>query len=151
MSRRSLRYEHLDRFIAVHQQAGKPQAKIREQYSRCSKALVSVGKGGGVDRPVGLPLELIAERNPYAWPTDEKLPVRLLFEGKPLSGVTIKLFSHDAPAQPKRYVSDDDGRIVVDLPRAGEYLVHTLHMREPRAGEQADWVSLWASLTFARP
>ncbi len=147
----SLKYEHLDTFIGAHQQAGKPQTKIKEQYSRYAKTLVSVGKGDGLDKPIGLPLELVAERNPYELKPGEKLSIRLLFEGKPLPGITIKLFSHANPAEPGLFVTDEAGSIAVDLPKTGEYLVHTVHMREPRVDESADWISLWASLTFARP
>jgi len=147
----SLRYEHLDPIIDAHVRSGKPNTNIKEQYSRCAKALVAVGSGEGEDRPIGLPLELIAERNPYQLKPGEPLPVRLLHEGKPLGGVTIKIFSHDDPQSPRQQVTDAEGRIAVALPKHGEYLIHAVHMRAPREREAADWVSLWASLTFLRP
>lgn len=147
-----LKDEGLERFEKLHTELGKPLMKIRELYTRCAKALVSVG-GGGNDRPVGLPLELIAERNPYELGgTDNVLPVRLLHEGKPLEGATIKVFNEKDRKRHRRFITDAEGRARVELPIKDRYLLAAVHMLAPTASEQkkADWTSLWASLTFAR-
>ena len=148
-----LKDEGLERFEKVHTDLGKPQSKIREVYTPCAKALVSVG-GGGNDRPVGLPLELIAERNPYdLGNADNVLPVRLLHEGKPLAGATIKVFNEKDRKSPRRFITDADGRARIELPVRDRYLLGAVHMLAPTPAEQkkADWTSLWASLTFMRP
>ncbi len=58
-----------------------------EIYSRQAKALIQVGPLGGdqrqVTRPLGLVLEIVPERSPYALPRAAPLPVRVYFEGRP--------------------------------------------------------------------
>ena len=147
----SLKYEHLDHIVDVHKAANKPVAAIKERYVRCAKALIAVGRAEGRDVPIGLPLELVADTNPYQLKPGEPMAIRLLLDGKPAAGVTVKIFGHDKPSDPLRAVTDQAGRIAVVLPLSGEYMVHAVHMREPRPGEAGDWFSLWASLTFVRP
>jgi Domain of unknown function (DUF4198) len=135
-----------------HRALKKPETKILEMFARCAKALIQVGAGGGGnDRAVGLPLELVAERNPYELGQGELLPVRLLHEGKPLAGALIKVFHLKDPELPRRYRTDVEGRAKVPLPFAGEYLLNAVHMLQVAPKDKADWSSLWASMTFARP
>lgn len=54
------------------------------------------------------------------------LPVRILFQGRPLEGV-------------------------LDLAAGRTWLVKAVHMLPAPAGSGADWESLWASLTFEIP
>ena len=75
-----LKMEGLDRIAALHKQQGKPSTGIKESYSRCAKLLMNVGKPGGNDRLTGMPLELVAERNPYSLASGERLPVRLFLQ-----------------------------------------------------------------------
>lgn len=146
-----LKDEGLEHIAALHRQLGKPQTGIRELYARCAKALVWVGGGSGSDRAVGLPLELVAERNPYQLGAETSLPVRLLHNGKPIEGVMIKVFNGADPTAPGRVRTDAEGRALIELPNAGKYLLNAVHMTPPSPRDKADWTSLWASLTFARP
>ncbi len=148
----NLVYEGLEAFVSVHRRLGKPMSGIRELYARCAKALVSVGGvTSGSDRAVGLPLELVAEKNPYGLNAGDVLPVRLVYNGKPIAGALVKTFNRDAAGSPRLARTDADGRVTVTLSHRGEYLVSAVHMIEPPSGTKADWVSFWASLTFTRP
>ena len=147
----SLTSEGLEPIIEKHQSTGKPLANIRELYSRCAKSLVNVGKGGGDDKLIGMPLELMSEKNPYQLAGAEVLPVRLYAKGKPISGVLVKSFNRDDPMSPRLARTDDEGRVMVDVSWPGEYLISAVQMIEPKLGDDADWVSFWASLTFAKP
>jgi uncharacterized GH25 family protein len=148
----NLIYEGLETTIDAHKQAGKPMLRIRELFARCAKALVSVGgTTTGNDRAVGLPLELIAETNPYALAATEPLSVRLLYKGNPIAGVLVKSFHADDAASPKLMRTDAEGRVTLGVTRRGDYLISAVHMTAPAAKEKADWSSLWATLTFARP
>ncbi|MGI9381775.1 MAG: DUF4198 domain-containing protein [Methyloligellaceae bacterium] len=147
-----LRKEGLEHIAPLHRAEGKPETAIRELYSRCAKTLVQVGGGaGGEDRAVGLPLELVAERNPYMLAAGEALPVRLLHTGKPIAGATIKVFSKADPKNPRRVRTDAEGRATIALPQPGAYLLNAVHMTAPAPTDDAHWTSLWASLTFRRP
>ena len=150
-----LKDEGLERFEAQHRNAGKPQTGIREFYTRYAKALIGVEGGKGNDRAIGLPLELVALANPYELGAGERLPVRVLIEGKPLAGVLIKVFNKTTPDKPERVRTDADGRADIPLAGPGVYLLNAVHMMEPLGSPTAEkayhWRSLWASLTFARP
>jgi hypothetical protein len=147
----NLNYEGLESFTAAHKSRGRPMVTIRELYSRHAKALVNVGgEAVGMDRAVGMALELVAEKNPYALAPFEPLPVQLLFKGKPVSNVLVKTFSTTTRLAPRLARTDADGRVTIDISTGGEYLISAVHMTEPPSQTKADWVSFWASLTFAR-
>ena len=146
-----LQTEGLEHIVALHRQQGKPTTGIREIYSRCAKLLMNVQGAGGADRLTGMPLELVAERNPYELGKDELLPLRLFFNGKPSAGILITAFSRADTTNRQRVRTDAEGRARIALPAAGPWLINAVHMLEPTAREKAHWMSLWASMTFARP
>jgi uncharacterized GH25 family protein len=47
--------------------------------------------------------------------------------------------------------TDAAGRVRVPLSRSGVWLVKAVHMIPAPAGADADWESIWASLTFELP
>lgn len=149
-----LALEGLDQIEAQHKARGLPETQFRETYSRCAKALVAVGDGKagltGDDRATGMPLELVALRNPYRLAAGQPLPVQLLFRGKPLGGVTIKVFNSKDPKKPLRVITGTDGRALIPLAHRAIYMLNAVHMFEPPKDAKEEWTSLWASLTFAR-
>lgn len=126
---------------------------VKEIYSRCAKSLLAVGVGPGVgyDKVLGLELELVAEKNPYALKPGEDLPLRLLYKGKPLDGALLVAIPKGAPDSRVSARSDRHGKAAVRLDRPGFWLVKAVHMVPAPAGSGAEWESLWASLTFELP
>ena len=55
------------------------------------------GAGPGFDRVFGQRLELVAEKNPYTLAGGGELPVRLLYEGKPLAGALVMALQRGRP------------------------------------------------------
>ena len=145
--------EGLERISALRAERGQGAARAREIYSRCAKSLISVGSAGGesYDRPLGLVLELIPESNPAAAAPGADLPVRLLYQGKPLAGVLVAAIPYDAPEAQISARSDAEGRVRLRLNRGGDWLVKAVHMIQAPEGTGADWESFWASLTFRVP
>ncbi len=151
-----LRLEGLERILDLRQKRGLGAVPSREVYSRSAKALLSVGGSSstGFDRPVGLELELIAEKNPFEIKPGGKLPIRLLYRGQPLAGALVIAMPHSqAEAGALRARTDAQGRVRFKLPPApagGEiWLVKAVHMIEaPKDAKDADWESFWASLVF---
>ena len=139
----------LDHIVQRHRALGKPETDIVESYARNAKLLLGVGNASGADRVLGLPIELIAERNPYELAAGAALPVRLLYRGKPIAGITITTFGQADPKHPVPSVTGADGRAQIALPARGAYLLSAIHMFEPARDSKAHWESLWASLTFA--
>lgn len=144
---RYLGEEGLERIRELRKGAG--EGPVKEIYSRCAKSLLRVGAGSsGYDRPLGLELELVPEKDPYSLAPGEALPVRLLYRGEPLDGALVI-----ALASPGARVSarTAGGRAALVLDRPGLWLVKAVHMVPAPEGSGADWESLWASLTFDLP
>ncbi|MBM3820481.1 MAG: DUF4198 domain-containing protein [Acidimicrobiia bacterium] len=126
---------------------------VRELFSRSAKSLIQSGpvKPADGDRVLGFPIELVAERNPYAMSAGQELPVRLTYENGPLAGALVVAVNRANPMQKLRARSGKDGRVRFTLPYTGVWLVKAVHMVEAPAGANAEWVSYWASLTFELP
>lgn len=148
-----LKEEGLEAVIEARAKRGESQKPSREVFSRAAKSLLAAGGSGttGYDRVLGLTLELVPERNPYAMKEGEDLPVRILYEGKPLAGALVVAIAHDDREKKIAQRSDRNGRVTLRLPKRGAWLVKAVHM-VPAAGDPStDWQSIWASLTFEIP
>lgn len=145
---RYLDEEGLGEFAGIHRARGLPETGFAERYTRCAKALVQVGPADPEDRdaPVGMPLELVAEANPYA-PGTEVLPVTLTWQGAPLAGRQISIFRDDGAVTRTIAVTDEAGRARIPVRGAGDYLLSAVHL-EPRDAGPVVWESHWASLSF---
>jgi uncharacterized GH25 family protein len=145
-----LKEEGLDAVAALRARRHETGAKAREIFSRCAKSLVFSGsaKDGQGVRPLGFTLELVAERNPYALRAGEDLPVRLIYENRPLAGVLVVAMNRLNPSEKLSARTDNDGRVRFRLRRGGMWLVKAVHMVPAPAGTNAEWASYWASLTF---
>jgi uncharacterized GH25 family protein len=148
-----LKEEGLESVIAARAKSADSQKPSRELFSRSAKSLVEAGDSGaaGFDRVLGLTLELVPEKNPYALKAGDALPVRLLYEGKPLSGALVVALAFDDPDAKVAERTDAGGRVVLRLSREGAWLVKAVHMVPVAGNPNADWRSIWASLTFALP
>lgn len=132
--------------------ADKLKKNISKSFTRKAKLLLGVGaangKAYGRDRPVGLRLELIAGKNPYELKAGSTMPVRLLFDGEPVGNETILAFNKKEPDNPSKAVTDERGRAEILLPVAGPYLLSAVHIFKALPTDDADWSSIWTSLTF---
>lgn len=145
-----LKEEGLEFIAELRARRNESGASARDLYARCAKSLVfsgSTGKGQG-DRLLGFPLELVAERNPYALPEGEDLPIRLVYENRPLEGALVVAINRMNPGEKLSARTDVNGRVRLPLRRGGMWLVKAVHMVPAPAGAKADWASYWASLTF---
>ena len=156
-----LREEGLEAVIAARAKRGDSQKPSRELFSRSAKALVAAGGSGsgfgsgygasGFDRVLGLTLELVPEKNPYGMKAGGELPVRVLYDGKPLAGALVAALPYENPEQKVAQRSDAQGRVTLRLPREGVWLVKAVHMVPVADNPSFDWRSIWASLTFEIP
>lgn len=153
----------LARVSAERARLGQSEARARELYSRCAKALIQVGAGGPQEfAPMfDYPLEILPERNPTALfsapTTPAALPVRVYFNGAPLAGALLGALElrDDAqrhpPQSPILARTDAEGRASLELPHAGRWMLAVVHMERAKDSARADWESFWASLTFEAP
>jgi hypothetical protein len=143
--------EGLDTALAERRRRDEDEVPARERFARHAKALIAVGEAAGEDRALGLELELVAERNPYALTPGSTLPVRLLYHGRPLANAQVVARSQARREEPEIVRTDRQGRAVLHLDTAGAWLVKAVHMVRAEDDPLAEWHSLWASLTFALP
>lgn len=145
-----LQSQGLEHIIQNHVRSGKPIKDITELYERNAKLLIGVG-AAGQDRKTGLPLEIVAERNPNNLDRGSALSVRLFYNGKPLAGSQITVFAKAKPTHPLKVRTDATGRAKIQLPHSGAWLLSSVHMVAPSAEQNIHWYSYWASLVFFRP
>ncbi len=162
--------EGLERVVEARARRGESTAPGREVFSRCAKSLLAAGGGPaeGFDRPLGFTLELVPEADPAALAAPATLPLRILFEGRPLEGALVEARPLTGDASPQDVAagpvpaagadrssaaarSNANGAVRLALDRPGPWLVSAVHMIEAPPDIDADWESLWASLTFELP
>lgn len=129
----------------------------REIYSRRAKALVQVGPPSAkpqlhVTRPIGLSLEIVPEISPYASGAGESLPVRVIYEGRPLAGALVKLNNLDFDGRPvEQFRTDAAGRAVFHVPRTGSWQLNVIWTKPIKGDPNADFDTTFSSLTFGFP
>lgn len=142
--------------LAARVKAGTTDRNGRETYSRRAKALIQVGppsvRSPDVTKPVGLTLEIVPEANPYTLAADAALPVRVLFNGRPLPGATVKLnnLAHDDKPVAVR-LTDAAGRARFAFPRAGDWQLNVIWSVPVAGNPDADFDTTFSSLTFGFP
>ena len=169
-----LREEGLSEALRQRQEADEAATKPgREAYQRCAKALVLATSDGTLPpaapdtafrRVLGLPLELVPEQNPYHLRPGAALTVRVLHLGQPVPGALVQVWDASplvapkpgpTPAGPSHFSTraNNSGRVLLRVPSGGPYLVAASQMEAAPTGltSRADWLSTWATLTFAGP
>jgi uncharacterized GH25 family protein len=147
--------EGLTPALDARRRAHRMEADGAERYSRAAKVLVQAGGGGGggqAARPVGLPLEIVPEADPYAPRRAASLPVRVLYQGRPLAGALVKLTDLAHDAAPKAALrTDAAGRAVFAMPEPGAWLLNVIWTRPLPATDEVDFETVFSSLSFAVP
>lgn len=149
--------EHKDFVWAqdVHLERGFKKDFVRELYTRFGKSLIAVGDGAGADRAVGLETEIVALGNPYTDDIASGLPVRVLFRGAPRKDAQVEIYARapDGTVTVEKTRTDGEGVAVIPLKAGYEYLIDSVVMAPIKADRpnDAQWWSLWASLTFEVP
>lgn len=148
-----LKEEGLDTILADREKRGESDKLGREAYARSCKSFILVGGEGRdtQDWALGLPLEFVVEKNPYSLKPGDKLTVRLLRDGKPLANSLVVGIHRELLDKRPSQRTDAEGRATLELPKSGMWLIKAVDMRRAASGVDADWESIWASLTFELP
>jgi hypothetical protein len=156
--------EGLEHVVQQRRGRGESASPGREIYSRCTKALIRVdahvalaapaAAGGSqpawLHRPVKLALEIVPMTNAHSLSRGGRMQFALRLHGKPLRGALFKALPQTATPGPVLQArSNALGHVTLQLPHSGVWLFNTVHMRRAPAGSDADWESLWSSLTLA--
>jgi uncharacterized GH25 family protein len=103
-------------------------------------------------QPVGLTLEIVPERSPYAESASGDLPVHVLYHGRRLAGALVKLtnLEHDSvPAE--MHITDAEGRASFTLPRAGSWLLNVIWTQPQGTPGETEFETVFSSLSFGFP
>jgi hypothetical protein len=128
-----------------------------ERYSRCAKAIVQVGPSAAgpqrlISKPIGLPLEIVPEASPYDVPRSATLPVRVIYEGRPLAGALVKLTNLKDDASPLEVrQTDHEGRASFTMPSSGSWLLNVIWTKPLPRSEETDFETVFSSLSFGFP
>lgn len=121
-----------------------------ERYGRVAKSLVRVGDD--VDpmlmKPLGAPLEIVPEADPWLDPA--RLPVRVYWQGRPLAGGLVKLTDLAEGGEPIAAVrTDAAGRARFSLPRRTAWMLSVAWTRPLPPTAEVDFETTFSSLSFS--
>jgi uncharacterized GH25 family protein len=153
-----VKHEGLDAIASQLARTSERRAEERRTYAKYAKTLLRVGNGKDAaklyQKPLGHRLEIVAEADPFSLRPGGKLPVRLLFDGKPLAGARIVIGSTATATATQSNIpglrTDSQGRADLQLDKTGGgvHYIHALHMIPATVRTDVEWESFWATLTF---
>lgn len=124
---------------------------VRERYSKHVKAIFQVGNAltENFKTPLGYPVEIIPQQNPYSLKEGQPLEVLCIKDGQPLVDQFVmagrEANGRHIPAPSVRTNANGIARIV--LKGAGKWYVKFIHMT-PMNDAKINYESKWATLTF---
>ncbi len=132
--------------------AGKGSKAWREISAKHAKTFVVVGRTGRTkaDRswsePVGLPLEIVPEKDPTMLRAGDEFPVRVLRNGAPLADFSLGIVREGRTNRSFKK-TDFAGRAVFKISRAGKWLLRGTELRSSNR-PATDWESDFTTLSF---
>ena len=152
-----VKHEGLDEVAAQIARQAERRAEERRTYAKYAKTLLRIGGGKGAAelyrRPLGHRLEIIPEADPYSLKAGETLPVRLMFDSRPLANARLVIGSTDGTTATQSKMpgvrTDAEGGARLRLDKGGgPHYIHALHMIPAQNRTDVEWESFWATLTF---
>lgn len=149
-----LKDEGLTLALRSREETGRTDARGREVYNRIAKTLIEVGPpsasaGAAATTPLGLSLEIVPGQNPYAADRRDRLPVRIFYHGRPLSGALVTLNDLESGAWPTSSMrTDRRGRVAFKVPRSGRWMLNVVWSRPLADYPHGDFETTFSSLTF---
>ena len=144
-----------------HLQNNFTKTQFREVYSRYAKALIGSGTSVGIDKIVGLEVELVLKQNPYTDKLVDGLTITLFYKNHPKTNHQIEIFSRKYGQKVTRetIITNQLGEITIKVLPGTDYLINSVIMRRPsrnsiylkRSKYPLLWESLWASTSFRVP
>lgn len=124
-----------------------------ERYSKSPKALVRVGEGptDAATKPLGLTLEIVPTRDPFALRPGDALPVKVLFRGEPLADANLGWAYPLEGTTPRGTIrTNKKGEALIPIAQGGPMTVRLTHMTRPKKDDH-EWESFWTTLTWHAP
>ncbi len=140
----------LDDVIAQRKKAGTSDNPATEKYACFLKLMIQCGdtKDDTFKKVVGLPIEIVPDKNPFAVKIGDIMHFKILFHGKPLFGAEVKIWNHNGNlTTTQRIFTQQDGTIEMPVSNSGSWLLNVTKMVAVNSGEVA-WRSYRGSLLF---
>ena len=153
--------EGLEAITAGRARLGQSDQPGVEVYSRFLKTLIQERDLNAATpstlykRRVGQRLEILLETDPGRMQPDGTLVVKVIFDGKPLTGARVFAYrraGNDVPTAAMTANTSARGLAEFKVDQPGLWLVRLVHMRavaDKRTDASAQWESFWAAYTFA--
>ncbi|MDQ3755321.1 MAG: DUF4198 domain-containing protein [Acidobacteriota bacterium] len=124
---------------------------VRERYSKHVRAIFQVGDERTDDyrTPLGYPVEIIPQQNPYSLRVGQTIEVLCTLDGGPLANQYV-LAGRERAGRMSRQISartDANGIARFRLHSAGKWFIKMIHMT-PLTDAEVNYESKWATLTF---
>ena len=124
---------------------------VRERYSKHVRAIFQVGDERTEDyrTPLGYPVEIIPQQNPYSLRAGQTIEVLCTLGGQPLVNQYLQA-GRERTGRLSRLTNartDSRGIARFKLHSAGKWFVKMIHMT-PLTNADVDYESKWATLTF---
>jgi uncharacterized GH25 family protein len=122
----------------------------KEYYSAYAKLLLQVGerKEDTHKRLHSYPVEILSMENPYTLKIGDPIHFKILFDGKPVFGVRVKVWNRfDNRTTIQNIYTEKDGTLETRVSSPGPWMVSVVRMI-PSKQSGADWQSFRGSLVF---
>lgn len=131
----------------------RPDASYVGEYVVFAKAMLNVegsDEASLVTKPVGQRFEIVPQANPATVKAGDKLPLRVLLDGKPLKTAEVKAtFAGFSDKGYKAFYGRTDTDGMIDfMPLKGGYWIVVAQHKIPQDKTRCDETTLVASLTF---
>jgi uncharacterized GH25 family protein len=145
-----LEEDGLDDVLALRARNKATDKKGKELYSRHTKLFLQVGetRDDTYKKVVGMPVELIPQRNPYELKRGDKCRFLVLNNGQPFFGAKVRVWNrYDNRTTIQNAYTQKDGMIEMQISNPGPWMVSVVKMI-PSKDPAADWRSYWGSVVF---
>lgn len=99
-------------------------------------------------KPMGQRFEVVPRKDPATIHVGDKLPIKVLFDGKPVEGAIITTGGAHAPDASSALKTDKGGNANVEVKKAGVQIVKASHNIALKDDPDADVLSLASTVSF---
>lgn len=145
-----LEEDGLENIAEERKRSGRSGDRAKEFYKRFAKAIVQCGSklDNTFRRSAGFRYEIFPLANPAALKPGDYLDCQVMWEGKPVHNVMVKVWSHVGNRIFLQNIyTEKDGTIRFPVSSSGPWMVSAVKMI-PSEQDGADYQSFWASLVF---
>lgn len=145
-----LKEDGLDNVLDLRTKTKTLNKPSKEFYSRYTKLLLQVGdtKDDTYKKVIGLPIEIVPDRNPYSLKKGDLIRFKILWQGKSFFGAKVRVWNRfDNRTTIQNIYTEKDGTMQTHISNPGAWMVSVVQMI-PSTKEGADWESYWGSMVF---